>query len=87
MRIGIHRRALKHQLTNEQIVSAVETGLDFARIREREAGTEPQRWGVIGFDPDGRRLEIVLIRIPGGVLVIHANRLTKGFEQEMRNAR
>ncbi|EFG46452.1 hypothetical protein HMPREF0183_2256 [Brevibacterium mcbrellneri ATCC 49030] len=50
-------------------------------------GTEPQRWGVIGFDHVGRSVELVVIHVPGGVFVIHANYLSKGFEQEMRNAR
>lgn len=87
MRIGIHQRAFKHGLTQEQIVSAIETGANFARIRERDIDTEPQRWGVIGFDHETRRIELVVIHIPGGVFVIHANYLTKGFENEMRNAR
>ncbi|MBM7816460.1 hypothetical protein JOE56_001154 [Brevibacterium paucivorans] len=87
MRIGIHPRSFKHGLTEEQIVTAIETGMDFARIRRRDANTEPQRWGVIGFDHVGRSVELVVIHVPGGVFVIHANYLTKGFEQEMRNAR
>lgn len=87
VRIGIHQRAFKHRLTHEQIVAAVETGVDFARIRSRDTDTEPQRWGVIGFDQEGRQLELVIIHVPTGVFVIHANYLTKGFEQEMRNAR
>lgn len=87
MRIGIHQRAFKHRLTEEQIVTAVVTGADFARIRERDTDTEPQRWGVIGFDQDARPIEFVIVHVPEGVFVIHANYLTTGFEQEMRNAR
>ncbi|WP_349829066.1 hypothetical protein [Brevibacterium litoralis] len=86
-RIGIHQRAFKHQLTQEQIVTAVEIGVRFARICEPDTRTEPQRWGVIGFDQAGRQIELVIVHAPGGVFVIHANYLTKGFEQDMRNAR
>ena len=87
MQVDIHPRALKHQLTPEQIKAAANDGIEFALIRDRDASTEPQRWGVIGFDQAGHRIELVVVRVTGGVLVIHANYLTKGFEREMRDAR
>ncbi|MFT4187061.1 MAG: hypothetical protein QM621_00605 [Aeromicrobium sp.] len=87
MRIGIHPHALKHGLTPEQIVRAVETGIDAAQIRNRDQNTDPQRWGVIGFDNTAREIQLVIIHTTDGVLVIHANYLTEGFRKEMRNAR
>lgn len=88
MRIIIHRHALKHGLSDNQIHSAFETGAVEARIRQRVLNTDPPRWAVIGFDDAARAIELVAVALMNGdVLIIHANYLTPGFEHEMRNTR
>jgi hypothetical protein len=88
VRIAIHPPAFEHGLTEDQILTAYETGAETARIRRRDRGVDPPRWGVIGFDNQARALQLVIAQLLGGdLLVIHANYLTAGFEQEMRQAR
>ncbi|RFT42913.1 toxin-antitoxin system toxin subunit [Bifidobacteriaceae bacterium N170] len=49
---------------------------------------EPPRWATIGFDGDGNEIELVFVTLENNaILIIHANRLTKGFLQEIRDAR
>lgn len=87
MRIIVHPHALSHGLTVEQIRQAYESGEGGATIRDRDDDTEPQRWATIGFDEQGRAIELVFVVLMGGdVLVFHANYLTKGFLAEMRKA-
>lgn len=88
VRISIHAHALNHGLTEDQIRAAFDTGGAEARIRRRDAGADPPRWGIIGFDNQARPLELVAVDVMGGdVLIIHANYLTGGFAEEMRKAR
>lgn len=88
MRIGIHRQALVRGLTEAQILAAFETGSSTARIRRRDREADPPRWGVIGFDGQARAIQLVVVALLGGdQLVIPANYLTPGFEQEMKRAR
>ena len=88
MRIVIHERARKHGLADGQIRAAFESGRDGARIRERDAHAEPSRYGLIGFDSNGAAIELVAaILADGSVLIFHANYLTNGFLNEMRQAR
>lgn len=88
MRISIHPHALKHGLTESQVRTAFATGAAEARIRRRDTGADPPRWGTIGFDDQARPIELVAVNVMGGdVLIIHANYLTRGFADEMRKAR
>lgn len=88
MRIIIHPHARTHGLANKQIIEAYETGSNGAIIRYRDRTAEPPRWATIGFDSDGHEIELVFVKLEGNaILIIHANRLTKGFLQEIRNAR
>ncbi len=87
MRIIVHPHALRHGLTEKQICQAYETGMLGSVIRDRDADTEPQRWATIGFDEEGRGIELVFVMTnTGDALVIHANYLTKGFISEIRKA-
>lgn len=86
MRIEIHGHALIHGVTAEQIRAAFTQGAIEKRIRHRDRKADPPRWGVIGFDNQARALELVAVELlSGDVLIIHANYLTPGFAQEMRN--
>ncbi|MBU3994624.1 MAG: toxin-antitoxin system toxin subunit [Actinobacteria bacterium] len=54
-------------------------------MRQRDLNTDPPRWGAIGFDEVARVVELVAVALLNGdVLIIHANYLTAGFEQELR---
>lgn len=88
VRIVIHPHALVHGLSAEQIRSAYETGSGGAVIRYRDREAEPPRWATIGFDAEGRSIELVFVRLDDFTpLVIHANYLTKGFRDEVRRSR
>lgn len=83
MKITIHDHAFKHGLTAEQIISAYETGSDTGIIRSRDKDSEPPRIATIGFDCEGRMIEIVFVKTDAErVLIFHANYLTKGFRKE-----
>lgn len=88
--IHVEPNALKHGLTREQVIQAFKNphprfGLV---IRDRDYDTEPQRYACIGFEHEhGWAVELVYVRLHASVLILHANRLTKGFIQEMRNAK
>ena len=87
MRIIIHGHAREHGLTDEQIVSAYETGHTGAVIREADTKKE-RRWAMIGFDNQAREIELVFVWLPGEtVLIFHANYATKAFKDEIRRAR
>lgn len=86
MRIEIHSHALVHGITADQIRTAFTHGAIEKRIRHRDRKADPPRWGVIGFDNQARALELVAVELfSGDVLIIHANYLTPGFSQEMRD--
>ena len=88
MRIIIHPHARKHGLTENQILEAFETGSSGAVVRYRDRDSEPPRWATIGFDREGRRIELVFVKLDDGTpLIIHANNLTKGFLGEVRRSR
>ena len=89
--VRVHRHALKHGLSEKQICSAFAQpvpGFDSV-IRYRDIDTEPQRYAQIGFDPfTGMEIELVFVYLAGGgVMIIHANKATKGFKKEMKEAR
>lgn len=87
MRIVIHSHARKHGLTDEQILAAYETGADGRRIRRRDAGADPPRWAMIGFDRQARQIEIIAVSGVGeSIIIIHANYLTKGFLKEIERS-
>ena len=80
MRIVIHSHARIRGLGDKQILAAYETGSKGRRIRRRDAGADPPRWAMIGFDQQARQIELVAVQGVGdSVIVIHANYLTKGF--------
>ncbi|WP_084355464.1 hypothetical protein [Actinomyces radicidentis] len=84
----IHSRARKHGLIDEQIIDALATSSGDARIRDRDRDAEPPRWAMIGWDHSGRPIELVVVGLLGGeIMVIHANYLTQGFLNEIREAR
>ncbi|PJM75958.1 toxin-antitoxin system toxin subunit [Bifidobacterium simiarum] len=57
-------------------------------MRYRDRDTEPPRWATIGFDAEGRGIELVFVRLDDYTpLIIHANYLTKGFRDEVRRSR
>jgi hypothetical protein len=88
VRIIVHPHAYVHGLSDGQIRTAFDTGASQARIRRRDPDADPPRWGLIGFDPAARPIELVVVALLGGdALIIHANYLTRGFAQEMREAR
>lgn len=88
VRIVIHPHARTHGLSAEQIRSAFETGSNGAVIRYRDRDREPPRWATIGFDAEGRSIELVFVRLDDHTpLIIHANLLTKGFRDEIRRSR
>ena len=85
MRIIIHPHARIHGLTDAQIVAAYETGHPGAVIRRRDEGKDPPRWAMIGFDQQGRQIELIAVAaMGGGVIIIHANLPAKGFRDETR---
>ena len=88
MRIIFHPNALKRGFTEEALRYTFTQANMEERVRERDVDEEPPRWGVIGFDPVGRPLELVAVQLADDtVMIIHANYLTAGFEKEMREAR
>lgn len=88
MRVIIHAHAFQHGLSEEQVRVAFDTGSSEARIRRRDAESDPPRWGVVGFDNEARPVELVAVDVMGGdVLIIHARYLSRGFADEMRKAR
>lgn len=88
MRVVVHGHALTHGLSDEQIISACNTGYRGAVIRRRDRDTEPQRWACIGFDAEGRAIQIVFVWLDDqSALVFHASYLTKHFVTELREGR
>lgn len=88
MRIEINSHAFKHGLTREQILAAFETCFAESRVRARDKEAYPPRAALVGFDPAGRPVELVAVYLANdSVLIIHANWLTKGFLEEIREAR
>lgn len=83
MKIAIHPNALKHGLTREQILSAYATGHDTAKLRNKDRGKQPPRWATIGFDNEGRPIEIIFASSLEQHLIFHANYLTTTFKNEV----
>ena len=84
--------ALKHGLSEAEIREAFFNPAVASVIRERDIGTEPQRFAMIGSftTPSGvvREAEIVYVLLwNGDIIIFHANYLTKGFVQEIEKAR
>ena len=88
MRILIHPHAHKHGITDDQIRVAYETGGSSAAIRSQDRDSDPPRWASIGFDADGRQIELVFVRLDATtILVFHANYATKTFRDQIRRGR
>lgn len=88
MRILIHPHAHKHGITDDQIRVAYETGGSSAAIRSQDRDSDPPRWASIGFDADGRQIELVFVRLDATtILVFHANYATKKFRDQIRRGR
>lgn len=83
----VHPHALKHGLSEEDVVTAWRNPL---RCRMRLCDEEPQRWIAIGALADGRMAELVAIETgEGGWLVYHAmvpptKKFLKELEMERR---
>ncbi|MDR1713495.1 MAG: hypothetical protein LBR39_05020 [Coriobacteriales bacterium] len=78
----VHPNALKHGLSEEEVVYAWETPL---RCRQRQSDDEPLRWIAAGVLPDGRIAELVAVfGKSGDWLVFHAKTPpTKKFLKEL----
>jgi hypothetical protein len=88
MRIVIHPHARIHGIDDEQILTAYETGSGGRRMRRRDAGADPPRWALIGFDENARQIELAVVRGTGdSVIIIHADYLTRGFFNEIERSR
>lgn len=89
MEIYVAKPALKHGLSEEQIRFAFEHPLEGleGRSRERDFGKIPPRYGLVGVEPyDAQSVELVYSYLDNGVVIFHANWLTKGFLKEMKEA-
>ena len=86
MAVLIHSHALKHGLEEKQILAAYASAVDTGVIRSRDKDSDPQRYATIGFDREGRFIELVFVKqAHNQVLIFHANYLTAGFRKEHRN--
>lgn len=81
----IHPNALKHGLSETQLVQAYSTGYDTARVRTRDRAVDPPRWATIGVDAEGRPIELVFVVTDVGPLIFHGNYATKGFRKELQS--
>jgi hypothetical protein len=68
--IFVHSHATRHGLTTDQIRHAWENAIEVAR-RENEDDTVD--YVAIGFDQDGRPIEMTAARNAAGFLIYHAN--------------
>ena len=90
MEIRVAKNALKHGLSEEQIRFAFEHPVEGfeGRTRLRDLKRVPPSYAQIGIEPhDAKNVELVYSYTRSGVLVFHANWLTKKFIQEMKEAR
>src|SRR5690625_4991034 len=75
-----------HGVTVGKIRDAFTKTYSKKRIRHPNCKADPPRWGVIGLDCQARVLELVVVKLHSGdVLIVHANYLTPGSTQGMRN--
>lgn len=87
MRIRIHSHAFDHGLTQEQIVSAYNSGAHASVVRDRDRHSEPTRRALVGFDNELRQIQILFVRDGAdSVLIFHAQYATKRFLSEVKAA-
>ena len=74
----IHRSARKHEVTDRQVHHA----LDHARlVADLDDGTTPARTLVLGPDPAGNLLELIVLHFDDGRdMVIHAMPMRRQYE-------
>lgn len=86
MRVEIHDHALIHGITAGKIRDAFTRTYSKKRIRHPNCKADPPRWDAVAFDSQARALELVAVKLhSGNVLIVHANYLTPGFTQGIRN--
>lgn len=84
MDVEIHPNAKKH-LTEKQVYGA---WLAVTECIRRESEDEPPRWLAIGWLPNGRSVELVVVELIRGWFIIHAlSPVQKKFWQEIERAR
>lgn len=86
MPLEIHASARKHyashRLSDERVLYAAENVLQSRPLDEEE---NPQRWLMIGVDPAGRLIELVLLQFDDGrEILIHAMKARKKYTDELR---
>jgi hypothetical protein len=76
--VDIHRSARKHGVTDRQIFHA----LDHARlVADLQDHTSPTRTLVLGYDPAGNMLELIVLHFDDGRdMVIHAMPMRRQYE-------
>ena len=74
--MDIHRSALRHGLTEDDIAHAVDNSVAVADL---EPDADPPKLLVIGPDLAGNLLEVVLLDLADDVLAIHAMALRATF--------
>lgn len=74
--MDIHRSALRHGLTEDDITHAIDNSVAVADL---EPDADPPKLLVIGPDLAGNLLEVVLLDLADGVLAIHAMALRAIF--------
>lgn len=83
--LRIHKNALKHGLSEQELLSAWYTVQEHIR---RESDDEPPRWLMIGWLPDGRDVETIAVCLTDGWMIIHASApAQKEFKDELRRAK
>ena len=89
--IVVRSSALKHGLSEEDVLEAFLNPVIGAVIRKRDIGTEPQRFAMIGMCVQGglaREIEIAYVRDwENRLIIFHANYLTKGFKNDIEKTR
>lgn len=79
MEVIVHPHALKH-LTEKEVLLAVSSVVRSVRVDRNDN----PRWLSIGWLPDGREVELILVDIDSAWLVIHANTpVQKKFRREI----
>jgi hypothetical protein len=76
--VEIHRSARKHGVTDRQILHA----LDHARlVADLQDDTSPARTLVLGYDPAGNMLELIVLHFDDGRdMVIHVMPMRRQYE-------
>jgi hypothetical protein len=75
--VEFHESARRHGVAGHDILHAIDHAL-----ATEDAGTDPDRWLIIGPDQAGNLLEVVIMTtIEGGQLAIHAMPMRAKFQR------